>query len=207
MIAEDFTRGLAGLEAFVAAHGHTRVPAAYRAQDGLALGLWMSNRRQDAKKGRLTGGQVTALNGLGFAWDPRSEDFARGLAELRAFTAEHGHGRVPAKYRTHDGYALGAWVGSWRQKRKAGQLTEEQIAALDGVGFVWDPYGEDFARGLAPLKAFVAEHGHARVPQTHRTGDELLLGAWVHRWRQERQAGRLTVERIAALDALGFTWS
>jgi hypothetical protein len=206
MVAEDFARGLAGLEAFVAAHGHTRVPAECRTSDGFALGVWVGNRRQDAKKGRLTGEQVAALDALGFAWNPRAEDFARGLTELQTFIDTAGHAQVPAKHRTQEGFALGAWVDRRRQERRTGRLLGEQAAALDGLGFIWDPGAEEFARGLAALRAFVAAAGHARVPATHRTQDGFALGAWVGSRRQERKQGRLTEERMAALDALGFVW-
>jgi hypothetical protein len=119
----------------------------------------------------------------------------------------HGDARVTKDHRTEDGFALGVWVDSRRQERRQGRLPVEQIAALDGVGFIWDPYAEDFARGLSALEEFMAEHGHTRVPQPHRTCDGFLLGLWVNRRRQERRAGRLTGERVAALDALGFAWS
>jgi hypothetical protein len=80
------------------------------------------------------------------------------------------------------------------------------MAALDALGFVWEPKDEDFARGLAALEAFVAEAAHARVPYSYRTQDGLQLGWWMYSRRQDRKRGRLTESRIAALDALGFVW-
>ena len=50
----------------VAAHGHPRVPEKHRTKDGLNLGAWVSRRRQERKKGRLTGEQIAALDALGF---------------------------------------------------------------------------------------------------------------------------------------------
>lgn len=205
--AEDFARGLAALEAFVAEHGHARVPRAHQTDDGFELGAWVIKRRHERPKGRLTDERIAALDALGFVWDPRADDFARGLAALRKFVSEHGHARVPAKHRTADGFALGVWVDGRRQNRKQGRLTQEQFAALDALGFVWDPYGDDFVSGLTALAAFFNEHGHTRVPQPHRTRDGFLLGLWVNRRRQERRAGRLSDERVAALDALGFAWT
>ena len=78
---------------------------------------------------------------------------------------------MPAKHRAPDGYALGAWVSSRRQDARKGRLRAEQIAALDALGFVWDQRAEDFERGLTVLRAFVTNHGHARVTKDHRAED------------------------------------
>ena len=206
-LGSRWAQGLGALEAFVASHGHTRVPATHRTAEGFPLGSWVSARRQDRQAGRLTDEQTGALDALGFAWDPREADFARGLAELRVFVTEHGHARFPTTYRTRDGFALGVWANSRRGDRRAGRLTEERIVALDALGFAWDLLAEDFARGLAGLAAFVAEHGHARVPADHEAGDGFLLGLWVGNLRQSRKKGRVSGEQVAALDALEFAWN
>ena len=99
----------------------------------------MSNRRLDGRKGRLTGEQVAALDGLGFVWDPFGEEFARGLAALKAFVAEADHARVPVTHQTEDGFPLGRWVATRRRDHKRGRLSGERIAALDECGFVWEP--------------------------------------------------------------------
>ena len=189
-LSSRWAQGLGALEAFVAARGHTRVPATHRTAEGFPLGFWVATRRQDRQARRLTDEQTAALDALGFAWDPREEDFARGLAELGAFVTAHRHAQVSTAHRTPDGFALGAWANSRRQDRRAGRLTEERIAALDALGFVWDMLAEDFARGLAALRAFVAEHGDARVPPRHHTADGLGLGTWVGTFgRTGRRAG------------------
>jgi hypothetical protein len=142
---------------------------------------------------------LTAVTRIGSSW-------AQGLGALEAFVAAHGHARVSPTHRTQDGFALGSWVSDRRRDRRRGLLTGERIAVLDAVGFVWDPWAEDFARGLAALKEFVVAHGHARVPQKHRTEDGFALGSWVSSRRRDGTQGRLTADRIAALDALGFVW-
>ncbi len=205
-IGSGWAQGLGALQAFVTEHGHARVPQAHRTADGFPLGVWVTNRRQARRKGWTTEKQVAALDALGFVWDPAAEDFARGLAALRAFVAKHGHAGVPYGHVADDGFPLGGWVSERRQRAKRGRLTPEQIAALDALGIVWDPAAEDFARGVAELQKFVAEHGHARVPQAHRTADGFLLGVWVNSRRQARRKGQTTPEQIATLDALGFVW-
>ena len=48
-------------------------------------------------------------------------------------------GQAPQSYKTDDGFALGAWVGTQRTAYKAGKLSEERIRRLEAAGFVWEP--------------------------------------------------------------------
>jgi hypothetical protein len=177
-IGSGWAYGLGVLEGYVAREGHARVPSKHRTDDGYPLGTWVENRRRERKEGRLTAERIAALDGLGFVWDPLTEDFDRGLAALKGFVDEEGHARVPRRHRNREGFSLGSWVSNRRQFRNRGWLTDDQIAALDALGFVWDPFSEEFARGLGALEAFVAESKHGRVPRAHRAADGFALGSW-----------------------------
>ena len=192
----------------MAAEGHARVPSTHRMEDGFALGGWVRGRRQGRKRGRLSEDQVAALDAMGFVWDRFGEDFARGLAALQAFVADHGHARVPQSYRTQNGFALGSWVNGRRQDRRRGGLTEEQVAVLDALGLVWDPRTEHFPRGLAALQEFVADHGHARVPQSYRTVNGFDLGAWPQPPRNPPPAAMhwLGTATVVPVPACGQSW-
>jgi hypothetical protein len=90
-------------------------------------------------------------------------------------------------------------------------LSPEWAAALEEVpGWVWDPIEADFQEGLGALRQFVEREGHARVPARHVEsfqGVEVLLGSWVSNRRSNFKAGRLSAERIAALEEVpGWVW-
>jgi len=70
---------------------------------------------------------------------------------------------------------------------------------------VWDPLEEAYQNGLTALRRFVEREGHARVPLSHKEG-EFSLGSWVSNQRPSYNDKRLSAERIADLDALGFVW-
>ena len=205
-LAEDVARGLAALERFRAEHGHLRVPNRYIDPSGLKLGSWVAERRTEYAAGRLAVERIATLEALGMVWDPLAEDFTRGIATLEAFREKHGHLRVPAKHVDPSGFRLGNWVSNRRAEYAAGQLAAERIAALEALGMIWDPLADDAARGLAALERFRAEHGHLRVPQNYVDPGGVRLGIWVSTRRTEYTAGRLTVERIATLEALGMVW-
>jgi len=97
----------------------------------------VSSKRKDRRVGRLSQERIDELNTIGFVWDPVEDDYQRGLGYLKAYKAEHGHCRVPALFKTEDGFKLGYWVSNRRRDIPAGRLTQDRIDTLNEVGFVW----------------------------------------------------------------------
>jgi superfamily II DNA or RNA helicase len=199
-------RGLAELACYVRRHGNARVRQGYAAPSGFKLGAWCTERRTEYRNGRLGTENVAALEALGFEWDPRQEKFDRGVGELATYVRRHGDARVPKGYQTSSGFNLGDWCVSRRASRKAETLAAEDIAALDALGFVWDPFQTAFDRGLAELASYVHTHGNARVPTGFTTPARFALWSWCMNQRQRYRAGMLSPDRAAALSALGFVW-
>jgi superfamily II DNA or RNA helicase len=202
---DDWASGLAALRAFVTREGHARVPLPRGNRRG--LGAWVSHQRAYHKAGRLDPARAAELEAFpGWTWDPTADDWAAGLAVLRAFAAREGHARVLPRHVESD-LRLGSWVSNRRVDFRAGRLDAARSTELEAIpGWTWDPYGDDWATGLAALRVYVAREGHARVPQRHIQG-HLQLGAWVTSRRVEHAAGRLDLARAAELEALpGWTW-
>lgn len=135
--ADNLTRGLAALKAYPAEDGQRHVPTSHRTSDGFDLGGWANRLRAARRSNGLTQEQIDQLEALGFVWEPLTAQFTRGLAALRAYVHDHGHGRVPRGHRTADGFRLGEWVNSRRYERRKGELTAEQITRLDAAGMDW----------------------------------------------------------------------
>jgi len=72
---------------------------------------------------------------LGFIWDVLGYRWGKGFLHFKQFVETNGHARVPDKYKTTDGFRLGTWVGTQRQKKD--KLTPERRSRLDKLGFVW----------------------------------------------------------------------
>uniref|UniRef100_A0A7S0FTR4 Helicase-associated domain-containing protein n=1 Tax=Minutocellus polymorphus TaxID=265543 RepID=A0A7S0FTR4_9STRA len=97
-------------------------------------------------------------------------------------------------------------------------MTEERIAKLEEIGFVWD--ASEHTGGIPDAAAwndrhddllkFKKEEGHCRVPLAFTPNPQ--LGNWVATQRGEhgkRQKGRhssITEDRIAKLEEIGFKW-
>ena len=58
---------------------------------------------------------------------------------------------------------------------------------------------------LELLKAYKEEHGHCVVPRSAEYRG-VKLGSWVNRQRQWGKSGKLSKDRVAQLNGIGFTW-
>ena len=206
----SFEEGLAAVRTYAAEHGHARVPAKYVWPDGHRTGMWVKARRDDYAAGELSAARIAELESLpGWAWNTYVEDWANGVAALRAYAAEHGHARVPRGFESPDGHRTGMWVKARRNDYAAEKLSAARIAELEAIpGWAWNPLDEKWATGLAAVRAYATENGHARVPQRYVSPDGHRTGNWVGTRRGDYVAGRLTPDQIAELEAIpGWVWN
>ena len=95
-----------------------------------------------------------------------------------------------------------------RQRTKA-QLSDEQIDLLYSIGYSWETRQEKdnaaWNATLERLATYKRIHGHSSVPQTYISNPE--LGTWVANQRRLDKQKKVTPERKAKLDELGFVWS
>jgi len=130
-----------------------------------------------------------------------ADRFERNFQLLTRFREREGHLDIPALH-IEDGVKLGRWVGKIRARRI--NLSKAQLVALNLLGFVWDPLDDHFSRNLALLKKYFAREGTFQMSPGHLE-DGVKLQIWVSGIRSRRS--RMEPDRIAALDAINFTWN
>ena len=93
-----------------------------------------------------------------------------------------------------------------------GQLTDERIATFDALGFDWttqEYVTRSFDERIDDLEKYKQTHGHLNV----KIHEDNSLSQFCTNVRYSRKkvvkngTKKLTEERIARLDALGFEWS
>lgn len=147
------------------------------------------------------------------------------LRALRDYRKRFGDCLVSSKWKEDP--SLGRWVLTLRERREAGLLGAPLVAKLDTLGFQWErarkgPPGVPGGRAYVPnrdninarweaqfqnLLAFLAAHGHTRVPRGRRGGEgNHQLALWIMIQREKQRNGEILPERKARLDAIGFDW-
>jgi len=130
-----------------------------------------------------------------------------------AYKAVHGDCIVGKLHKTDDGYPLGAWVATQRNAYVTGKLSHERVARFEELGFVWDVNQAKWEKGYQQLVAYKTAHGNCIVAR-YKTDDgyplgtwmNTQLGIWISNQRALRAVGKLSEERTARLEDLGFVW-
>jgi hypothetical protein len=152
------------------------------------------------------------------------------VAKLERYKHEHGDCSVPKVWAEDP--PLGQWVHrqrGYKKKLDRGDpsygMTAARAAKLEKLGFAWELSAAEIGkqhsievRGdagwdlwLSKLKQYKWHHGDCNVPQGWV--EDPTLGTWVHNQRVRKKNldrgdtyPRITVARVAKLEALGFAW-
>jgi superfamily II DNA or RNA helicase len=187
------------LVTFQKREGHANVPGQYAAD--VELANWVNNQRAFKRRGRLTPERIERLEAIGFCWDAKDSIWGERFRELEAFARSAGHCNVPVTFHNRQ---LALWVVGQRSSFKGGKLSQERIAKLESLGFVWDPFAVAWEQKCRELRAFRAKHGHSNVPQV--CADYPGLGVWLNKQRQKKKKGKLEAAREEMLVSLAVEW-
>ena len=204
---------------YVGENGDLEVPKRYITPEGYSLGAWIQTQRlvrAGKTPGILTDAQIELLDKIGMRWESvRDVAWEKYYAAAKQYYADHGDLLVSISDNKYKGVALGRWIAQLRTYRKSGiqsaYLTPERIAALDGIGMVWDVPDYLWERNFASAVEYHREYGDLNIPVDYVDRNGIRLGAWMFniRYGVKNKNGRtqLTAEQIARLDELGMNWA
>ena len=128
-----------------------------------------------------------------------SSSWEQYFSEASIYYAEHGNLNIPKRYKTPAGLNLGEWLTTQRKVRagqKAGNLSEQQIDRLDGIGMDWENRNDSaWRRGLEEAQKFREQFGNLQVPAKYKTKDGYAIYGYC---KDERNKNRLVVDEYAA---------
>ncbi len=209
-IEDKWTKGYECLKEYVDSEGHAKVHAEYISSDGFTLGTWVNTQRYNYKKNALSKDRIMALEEMpSWSWAPVKAKWPEGYKRLKEFADREGDSKVPADFITSDVFKLGSWAAVQRKEYRMGKLSEGRIKALEELeGWSWDIIKDKWIQGYESLKDYADREGHARVARRYTTSDGFRLGSWVINRRKEYRNGKLSKDRIIALERVpGWSWN
>jgi len=160
------------------------------------LGEWVATQRKNYKKGDIADERIARLESIGFVWDQLEQQWSDRFDELTKYKARNGDCNV-----LQSQGPLGEWVVTQRKNYNKGDISDERIARLESIGFVWDPQEQQWSDRFDELAKYKAEQGDCNVP-TYQG----LLGEWVNTQRVSYKEGKMAQGRVDLLESVGFAW-
>jgi hypothetical protein len=212
----SFNARVKDLKAYKEKYGHVNISR----KTDKSLYDWCSTIRSKNKpsegKIKLSQKRITSLDAIGFDWKMKADNskkkrsFQNHVDDLKAYKARHGHLNV---CRVID-KSLYQWCANMRSAPRNPEkhiitLTADRIAALDAIGFDWRSESQkiSFQNRLEQLQAYRAQHGHINVKLTdNKSIHYFCKNMRDARMNPKKTQRKLTTERIAALDGIGFDW-
>ncbi len=201
----DWSERFRLLSEIAAATGSASLKSDFTTKNGVRLGAWAGNNR--SRRALLTAEQVRLLESLpGWTWDPRQTLWESGFRQLCEYVRQCGTAAVTHSYRTQDGFRLGYWVLTQRQRQRKRTLDHNHKKRLESLpDWSWDRRDNNWTLAFRSLHHYARVHGSAIPPRHYTTANGFRLGLWVSNVRRRRQ--KLPRNRRRQLESLpGWKW-
>ncbi|MFG2339574.1 Helicase associated domain protein [Streptomyces yangpuensis] len=137
-------------------------------------------------------------------------DWRRGAEAAYRYWQREGDLEVPYEHVEEAGaFPLGRWLSDQRRAYRAGTMTGERAAELEGLGVVWDTADAGFEANLGAARAYYDLHGSLAAPRGAAIMD-VQVGQWLTNVRRPGGLGKDPVRaerRAAALAAVDPDWN
>ena len=134
-----------------------------------------------------------------------SESWEFWFGLLENYVEDTSSSRVPAEYKTPDGYNLGSWVQAQRYRIDFLSI-ERKNRLLALPEWTWSVHEARWEDGIYHLTEYVTKHCTSRMSSTHVAKDGFKLGLWVKSKRMNRN--ELSQERQDLLESFpDWAWN
>jgi hypothetical protein len=173
---------------------------------------WISRRRIEKKRGALSPSIPTRIQIQlpWFSWDPHMDNHKKIINDLLEFHKIYKEEPKNKGTRT-DEALLSAWMGSRRNDKKKGRLSEElEKIITDGIPwFSWDPIQDMHEKMISEIVIFYNKYKYyPKQRGTLENGNEAKLAGYISNIRHNKKLGRLSldIENNINDKMPGFVW-
>ncbi len=196
------------VEKYVRVNG-TDISTSLILEDGTKIGVYINAVRTAYVKGKLTTEQIAQLEGAGFVWNTKENEksMQEKIDMVEKYVRANG-ADISTKIVLEDGTKIGRYIAEIRRAYVNNSLSNNQIAQLEGVGFVWNAKENEksMQEKIDIVEKYVRANG-ADISVYLVLEDGTQIGMYVRSIRKAYRKGKLTEEEIEQLDSVGFIWS
>ena len=170
-----------------------------------SIANWVSKQRDNYKReSRISFDRIAKLNSIGFIWDYLEDSWTNYFEKYIKFKKEsHNEPYRSSKIKTD--VELARWIGTQRAKYVKGNISQDRIAKLNSIGFIWDIIDFTWNKNFQDYKA--SKEAGDSEPNTHSENkSEGLLGDWASRQRMRYDRQDLSEYQLGQLNSINFIW-
>ena len=176
------------------------------------ISIWIRNRRQDYKYGKLNQEQIKLLRELGETFEEKRKDlsFEEMINLIKEFMKQTGK-----KYdeinstNVYNKINISTWIRNRRQDYKYGKLNQEQIRLLRELGETFEEKRKDlsFEEMISLIKEYLKITGEKYSDIMQKTTyKKIKIGVWISGKRSDYKQGKLSKDQEKVLRELGETF-
>ena len=192
-----------------------------KCENGYNLGNWFDTQRQTYKIGKLSKERKKLLAKIGMRFDIKDNDeiWTQMYTLAKNHFEKYGNLEIPQSFKTmngiikdENGYNLGKWLDTQRQKYKIGKLSPERIDLLEQIEMRFDTRDNDemWTQIYTLAKNHFEKYGSLeRITSRYKTLNGVVedkkgysLGEWFNRQRKAYKKGKLSKEKIELLEQI-----
>ena len=218
VIKDDWDFAFQALKRYVMTYENLSPKRTFKLANGERLLYWIQD--QQANRHNLSEDRIKDLESIpNWIWSSATSDlpiveakdfkevkWSYGFDQLKKYLQNNVNSLMPGSFIDDDGFKLGQWVRSQRNRKDLSQEKRLKLESLEG--FLWNLDGQVWNDCFQDLKDFSEKNGHCNVPKTvlMRNGKRL----WFWRDNQCIKSNRknLTQDQIDKLESLpNWSWS
>ena len=176
------------------------------------ISIWIRNRRQDYKYGKLNQEQIKLFRELGETFEEKRKDlsFEEMINLIKEFMKQTG--KKYDEINSTDVYNkinISTWIRNRRQDYKYGKLNQEQIRLLRELGETFEEKRKDlsFEEMISLIKEYLKITGEKYSDIMQKTTyKKIKIGVWISGKRSDYKQGKLSKDQEKVLRELGETF-
>jgi hypothetical protein len=182
-------------------NGNKYLPQKYIDENGFNLGSWVSCQISNKKNGTLSYERIKILESIpGWIWEFPSWDKKWFINNEKIKKYYEKNNKYPAKG------TLYSWISVQRKQYKKGNLSKDKIMILENLPkWKWNVDQETWINYYNIAKT-LTEKG-IEIIGKYKTNDNINIGAWVSRQRNDYKNEKLSKKKIELLEKIsGWLW-
>ena len=173
------------------------------------ISIWIRNRRQDYKYGKLNQEQIKLLRELGETFEEKRKDlsFEEMISLIKEYLKITGEKYSDIMQKTtYKKIKIGVWISGKRSDYKQGKLSKDQEKVLRELGETFEEKRKifSFEEMMNLIKEYMNETGVSYLDITQKDMyNDIKIGVWKNNRRQDYKNGRLNKEYEQMLRSMG----